>query len=183
VKVYVDTGVFIDYLSARGLAHSLRGESRGSRVSEQISRDAETLFDRISRDHEGATSCLTCYEAEEALFRELAVAAKGIPRGNALAIPAARSVAVQTVAVIDYFKLRMLDLSRAAIEDQLRNLDLQLKAVRSADALHLTTAAAFGADIFVTSDQHLVELDGVLQNNAGRPMKCVDTDEALTLLS
>jgi hypothetical protein len=65
VRVYFDTGVFIDYLSKRGNT-ILRTSDRRGRAPAQLATDAERLFELVRRSHIGATSCLTYYEVEEA---------------------------------------------------------------------------------------------------------------------
>jgi len=73
VRVYFDTGVFIDFLSTRGSANALlRSAERRGRSPLDIAADAERLFEIVGKAHEGATSCLTYYEVEEALYRLLA---------------------------------------------------------------------------------------------------------------
>ena len=78
MRVYFDTGVFIDYLSTRGSANVLRSSARRGRTPAEIVVDAERLFELVGRAHIGATSCLTYYEAEEALYRHLAQSAKRV---------------------------------------------------------------------------------------------------------
>jgi hypothetical protein len=58
VRVYFDTGIFIDYLSIRGSANSLlRSSERRGRSPADVAADAERLFGAVSRSHIGATSC------------------------------------------------------------------------------------------------------------------------------
>jgi hypothetical protein len=182
VNVYLDSGVFIDYLSARGFASSLRRSDRRGRRVEQLAHDAESLLHRLSSSHRTATSCLTLYEVEEALFRELADGTKGVTNTQALLIPAARSIAVQTLGVIEYFGVEMLDLTRPLVERQLQSLPFQTRGIRSADALHLSTAVAFAADIFVTTDGQVSGLDGLLRVGDTHSMRCLDTDGALAMI-
>jgi hypothetical protein len=93
VRVYFDAGVFIDYLSVGGNTNAiLRTSERRGRAPAQIASDAERLFEKASRGHIGATSCLTYYEVEEALYRMLAQSAKGVSRADTLLIPVARSI-------------------------------------------------------------------------------------------
>jgi hypothetical protein len=68
-----------------------------------MAADAERLFERVSRSHIGATSCLTYYEVEEALYRLLAQSAKGVTNASTLLIPAARSITNQVQIVIQLF--------------------------------------------------------------------------------
>src|SRR5260370_22078826 len=85
VRVYFDTGVFIDYLSTRGNTNTiLRSSERRGRAPADIAADAEQLFEKVSSSHMGATSCLTYYEVEEALYPLLAQSAKGGSRAYKL---------------------------------------------------------------------------------------------------
>jgi len=57
VRVYFDTGVFIDYLSTRGNANAiLRSSERRGRAPADLAVDAERLLERVSRTHIGATA-------------------------------------------------------------------------------------------------------------------------------
>lgn len=106
MRVYLDTGPFIDYLSTRGTANaSLRSTTRRGRSPAEIASDAERIFDKISKNHASATSCLTFYEVEEALYRMLAQSAKGISRADTLIIPAARSITTQVQIVVELFNV------------------------------------------------------------------------------
>jgi predicted nucleic acid-binding protein len=182
VRVYFDTGVFIDFLSTRGNANALRLSARRGRIPAEVAVDAERLFERVRRDHTGATSCLTYYEAEEALYRVLAQSAKGVSLGDHLLIPAARSITTQVQIVVDAFNISVLDLTSATVRLQLQQLDLQTRGIRAADALHAASAIAFDADLIVSTDEALIQLDGILMNSRGAKILCRDTDLALQLL-
>lgn len=96
MRVYFDTGVFIDFLSTRGNTNViLRSSERRGRTPVDIAVDAEQLFEKVGSAHTGATSCLTYYEIEEALYRLLAQSAKGVSRADKLLIPVARSITTQ----------------------------------------------------------------------------------------
>jgi len=181
VRVYYDTGVFIDFLSARGNA-ILRTADRRGRSPADIAADAERLFETVGRTHLGATSCLTYYEVEEALYRLLTQSAKGVSRADTLLIPAARSITTQVQIVIDLFNISVLDLTSGTIRLQLQNLELQTRGVRAADALHAATAIAFDADLIVSTDAEVLKLDGLLVTLRGGKMLCRDTDAALRLV-
>lgn len=183
MRVYFDTGVFIDYLSARGNANSLlRSSTRRGRSPGDIAADAEQLFENVGRVHIGATSCLTYYEVEEALYRLLARSAKGISRADTLLIPAARSITTQVQIVVELFNISVLDLTSGTVRLQLQQLDLQTHGIRAADALHAATAIAFDADLIVSADEAMLNLDGILVNAQGRKIMCRDTDLALQLV-
>jgi hypothetical protein len=109
--------------------------------------DAERLFERVSRTHMGATSCLTYYEVEEALYGRLAQSAKGVSRADTLLIPAARSITTQVQIVVELFNILVLDLTSGTVRLQLQQLDLQTRGIRAADALHAASAIAFDADL------------------------------------
>jgi predicted nucleic acid-binding protein len=84
---------------------------------------------------------------------------------------------------IDFFRIEPIDLTRRVIDAQRRNLELQNRGIRAADALHVTTALAEGTELFITTDAELIRLDSVFKNLAGAPLRCVDTDHALSLLA
>ena len=144
--------------------------------------DAERLFERVSRAHTGGTSCLTYYEVEEALYRLLAQSAKGVSNASTLLIPAARSITIQVQIVIELFNISVLDLTSGTVRLQLQQLDLQTRGIRAADALHAAPAIAFDADLLISADDALLQLDGVLMNTRGHKILCRDTDLALQLL-
>jgi hypothetical protein len=183
VRVYFDAGVFIDYLSIRGSTNAiLRSSERRGRAPSAIAADAEQLFEKIRGSHESATSCLTYYEVEEALYRLLAQSAKGVSRAETLLIPTARSITTQVQIVVESFNVSVLDLTSATIRLQLQQLDLQTRGIRAADALHAASAIAFDADLLVSTDEALLHLDGILTNARGRKILCRDTNLALPLL-
>ncbi|MBD2135833.1 hypothetical protein H6F47_26380 [Sphaerospermopsis sp. FACHB-1094] len=65
VSVYIDTGVFIDYLSPQAIAGStLRTTQRRGRDPKKLFEDAEDVLKLVSAKHTGATSSLTYYEVE-----------------------------------------------------------------------------------------------------------------------
>src|SRR5207248_6878236 len=129
--------------------------------------DAERLFEKVGKSQSGATSCLTYYEVEEALYRLLAQSAKGISRADTLLIPAARSITTQVQIVVELFNISVLDLTSGTVRLQLQQLDLQTRGIRAADALHVATAIAFGADLLVSADDTVLNLDGILVNTQG----------------
>ena len=54
MRVYFDTGVFIDFLSTRGNTNAiLRSSERRGRAPAEIAIDAERLFEIVSRAHIG----------------------------------------------------------------------------------------------------------------------------------
>lgn len=147
-----------------------------------MATDAERLFEKVSRSHAAATSCLTYYEVEEALFRLLAQSAKGVSAVDTLLIPAARSITTQVQIMVELFNISVLDLTSATVRLQLQQLDLQTRGIRAADALHAASAIAFDADLLVSTDDALLQLDGILANARGSKILCRDTDLSLLLL-
>jgi len=98
-------------------------------------------------------------------------------------VPAARLLVTQTLGVIDYFRIELLDLTRHIVTVQCGNFELQDRGIRAADSLHVTTALAEGAELLITTDADLIRLDNVFENSAGATLRCVDTDQALALLA
>jgi predicted nucleic acid-binding protein len=183
MRVYVDTSIFIDYLSIRGLAGTgLRSAGRRGRTLDQVLRDAEQVLERIAHQHAAATSALSYYEVEEALYKSLAAGTAGVAHADLYRVAAARSIVPQTVVAIRFFNIEVLELTSETVDAQLRTPELQTRAVRAADALHVATAARWNADVIVTADEDLLRLDEVLRNDAGGLMKCCDSDVALGLL-
>lgn len=183
MRVYFDTGVFIDYLSARGSTNAiLRSSERRGRAPADISADAERLFETVGSTHVSATSCLTYYEVEEALYRMLAQSAKGVSRADTLLIPAARSITTQVQIMSELFNITVLDLTSETVRLQLQQFELQTRGIRAADALHAASAIAFDTDLLVSTDDALLHLDGILVNARGRKILCRDTDLALQVL-
>jgi predicted nucleic acid-binding protein len=178
MRVYFDTGVFIDFLSVHGNS-ILRTTDRRGRTPADIATDAERLFEKVKRAHTGITSCLTYYEAEEASYRQLRQSAKGVPRADMLLIPAARAITFQVEAVVDIFKVSILDLTAGTFHLQRQQRPLQTRGIRAADALHAASAIEFDADLLVSTDDALLQLDGVLTNLRGANILCRDTDAAL----
>jgi len=84
--------------------------------------------------------------------------------------------------VVELFKIKVLDLTSATVRLQLQQLDLQIRGIRAADALHAATAIASDADLVISADESLLNLDGILSNTQGRKIICRDTDSALQLL-
>jgi predicted nucleic acid-binding protein len=147
-----------------------------------MAADAERLFERVGRAHTGATSCLTYYEAEEALYRVLAQSEKGVSRTGTFLIPLARSITTQVQIVVDLFNVLVLNLTPATVRVQLQQLELQTRGIRAADALHAASAIGFDADLLVSTDDALLQLDGILMNSRGVGILCRDTHLALPLL-
>lgn len=160
----------------------LRMSHRRGREPVSLSRDAERLFQGVSRVHVGATSCLTYYEVEEALYGLLTQSASGISGSRALLIPVARTLTTQVQMVTELFSIVVLDLTAATVRLQLQQLGLQTRGIRAADALHAASAIGFDADILVSTDQTLLHLDGILMNARGKGITCCDTDRAVQLI-
>lgn len=180
MKIYLDTGIFIDYLTAR-VNHGLRTAGRGARSIAQVALDAEKLLNVASQKHHVATSCLTYYEVEEALYKSLSAAAKGVSHVQKLLVPAARSLMVQTQMVVNAFGIVALDLKPATIALQLQTTMLSTEGIRAADALHIATALEFGAELLVSADEQILKLDNMLGVPSGK-LRCLDSDGALRLL-
>ncbi len=179
--VYLDTGIFIDYLASRGhQASGLRTCDRRSRPLAQIFTDAEKLLTKSKGS--AYTSALTFYEAEEALFKQLSLAAKGVSQASVLLVPMARAIVSQIHTTVRLFDITVCDLSVRTIQAQLRERELDTRGVRAADSIHVMTASQVDADILASGDDALLELDGVIRNSSGKVLRCVDSDAALRII-
>jgi predicted nucleic acid-binding protein len=182
-KVYVDTGVFIDYLSPLALGGAgLRRAPRRGRSPQALSADAAALLTKIAAAHCGATSCLAYFETEEALHRVWRASTKGRAHSSLICALAARSIVPQVALAIHFFKLQELALTPAIVARQFALPILHAQGIRAGDALHICTALDFGADVIVSADDDLLQLDQQLSNAHGTMIRCVDTDRALALL-
>jgi predicted nucleic acid-binding protein len=183
VKVYIDTGVFIDYLSAQAIAgSSLRSTERRGRAPQKLFEDAENVLKKVASSHTAATSSLTYYEVEEALFKQLTSVATGMANASTIRVLAARSIVPQTITAVRFFSINVLDLTSTTVEEQLSNVELYVRGVRAADALHVASAINFDAEILISVDEDVLKLDGFITNKSGVPIKFCDTDIALTIL-
>lgn len=183
MRVYLDTGVFIDYLINRSHAgHYLRKGARRGRTPRQLNEDVVSCLSKIGRKHEGFTSCLALYELEDALFTELKKVYKGSSHLNTIIIPSARAAVVQGMRVAQTYNIKFLDLSESIVRMQTREVDLQLHGIMAADSLHVVTAIQADADLIISTDRHIQKLDNLFRNIRGSQIGCVDTDVALTLL-
>lgn len=183
MNVYLDSGVFIDYLLGQSpQVTSLRSTERRGRAPERLLVDAQACLSAILARHAGMTSSLTCYEVEEAVYAELRRSSKGLVNADQYIVPSAREVIDQILVTIGFFKIRMVALTPAIVTAQCANLELRKRGIRAADALHITTAL-IDADIFVSTDRDLIVLDNIFAGRSGLRLRCVDTDQALSLLT
>jgi len=183
MRIYFDTGTFIDYVCQQDPAHTvLRSAPRRGREPLQLAADAERVFKKTRDSHLGASSCLTIYEIEEALYGASSSTSKGVSRARLLLVAGARGIARNASLAVHRFQLDMLDLTPAIVSVYVKHPELQPRGIRAADAIHITTAIAFDADLFVTADDTLLKLDRLITNSRGLPIRCLDTDSALSLL-
>ena len=95
---------------------------RRSRPLAQIFMDAEKLLTKTKGS--AYTSALTFYEAEEALFKQLSLAAKGVSQASVLLVPMARAIVSQIHTTVRLFDITVCDLSARTIQAQLRAREL-----------------------------------------------------------
>lgn len=183
MRVYLDTGVFIDYFINRGHAGAyLRKGDRRGRNPKKLARDVCDCLDRIQQKHNGFTSCLTLYELEEALVAELRRISEGSSHANRFIVSSARPAVFQGLMAAQIYDIKLLDVSEGIILKQLQNLELQRRGILGGDSLHVVTAIQADVDIIISADRDIIELDNVFRNSAGTKIRCADTDLALTLI-
>jgi predicted nucleic acid-binding protein len=183
MRVYLDTGVFIDYLINRSHAgHYLRKGARRGRTPRKLNKDVVSCLSKIRRKHEGFTSCLALYELEHALVTELKNVYKGSSHLNSFIIASARPAVVQGMRVTQIYNIKLLDLTENIVLKQVHEVSLQFHGIMAADSLHVVTAIQANADMIISTDTHIQKLDNLLRNSRGSQIRCVDTDVALSLL-
>lgn len=181
MKIYLDSGAFIDYSIGRSiLASMLRKTSRRGRSPQQLLHDAQGCFAVVSAKHVGITSSLTFYEIEEAAYRERSSLPGFLPKRYA--VRDARAFAADVLLVADVFTIQMVNLTPEIVRAQHATAELTERGIRAADALHIATAVLEGAELVITTDSALIRLDSRFATAAGTPLRCVDTDAALALL-
>jgi predicted nucleic acid-binding protein len=183
MKIYLDTGFFVDYLVPRGYADlNLRSSDRNGRGASRLAEDAELLLTRISRKHAGVTSALTFYEAEEVLYKALVAKTRGVAHAGEMIVSSARAVVQQLLFTARRYGIEVLDLSTRTIDSQLREPELAISGIRAADALHVATAISAAADVLVTTDARIHALSGRIAYPSGTTLHCCDSDGALVLV-
>jgi len=124
---------------------------------------------------------LTFYEVEEALYKQLVAITRGIPHANSVRVTASRPIILQALVSARLFGLHILDVGEKTVDALASHEMLARRAVRAADGLHIVRAMHFDADLVLATDANLLALDGVLTNLRNRPIRCCDTDTALTM--
>ena len=183
MKVYLDTGFFIDYFIDRGHSGTLlRTDDRRGRTVQQLCEDAQRCMVKVCQNHNGITSSLTLVEAETALFDALQKASSQVPDKYRYIISSARAQAVQVMTAAKFNNIRVYALTQDVLNTVLTKLELQQYGIRAADAAHVATAAIAEADILISTDKKIIGLDKKIKNDSGVIIRCVDTDEAIIML-
>ena len=182
--VYIDTGVFFDYFIYRSHAGAaLRRTKRRGRTLSRLARDATSCFHRLSTGgHNPITSTLTLFELEHAVFEELQKATSGVSHRTPFLVTSARAAVTQGLTAASMYNIQLLELTDAVVSAMLANVDLQVRGVQAADSLHISSAFRNNAEMIISTDRHMLRLDNAFPNPAGQPIRCVDTDQALTML-
>ena len=183
MRVYFDTGFFIDYFIERGHSRTLlRTADRRGRTTQKLCEDAYTCVVKVGQSHQGITSALTLVEAETTLFDALQKVSADVPEKYRYMISAARAQAVQVMTAVKLHSIQVYALSEDVLKSVLTTLELQQYAIRAADAAHVATAALAEADIIISTDKQILGLDDKIKNRNGVLMRCVDTDDAIAML-
>lgn len=182
--VYIDTGVFFDYFIYRSHARAaLRTTRRRNRTLNRLARDADSCFHRLSTGgHNPITSTLTLFELEHAVFEELERSTSGVSHRTPFLVTSARATITQGLVAAGIYNIQLLELTHSVVSDMLANVDLQVRGVQAADSLHIASAIGNNAEMIISTDRHMLRLDNTFLNPAGQSIRCVDTDEALTIL-
>lgn len=179
MKSYLDSGIFVDYFVHQGMLDpSFRSASRRGRSPLRLGEDATVCLKTLALRGAAMTSTLTVYELEEAAYRSLRPTMRGVANRDRTLVGLARASASLAMSTAGTFSVEMLDLTSNIMTAVSKNELLQSRGIRAADAIHVITALEANADLLITADGTMLDLDGVFGS-----LRCVDTDEALRLLA
>lgn len=183
MRIYLDTGVFLDYLALRGhVGPFLRTAGRRGRTVDQLVENATKCLLEISFKHHGFTSSLTLYEVEHSMYETLKSVSSGLPDHHRYLITSARALTVQVLSMVKYNNVQVIDLTQSVFEKVVSEIELQSRAIQAADSIHIATALQNDADVIISTDDHILKLNDVFENRNGLRIQCMDTDDALGML-
>ncbi len=186
MRVYLDSGPFLDYLKYRTpYAEPLRTERRRGREPDDLARDMERCLEGLGRDqNSGFTSTLTFVELELALNHELRERSKGIIQANKsqFILISGRAIVEAVFVMCEIHKIQTIPLKDNHVEFVLNNREMKARRLSLPDAIHMSSAIIENADAILTTDWHLIQLDGVFTNSSGETLRCVDSDRLPELL-
>lgn len=81
-----------------------------------------------------------------------------------------------------FHNVQVVDLGQAVFERIVSEIELQNRAVKVGDSIHVATAILHNVDLIVSTDDDILALNGVFANQNGTRIQCLDTDDALQLL-
>ena len=174
MKIYLDTGFFIDYFSRRSMVTiNLRVDSRRGRSIADIQNAADLVIKKLSR-HESITSVISSLEYADNTFKELKKFSFGLPDS--------------TIENFMKNKLEVNILKKRCERDNIKIIPLDLDILTESlnnpeydeleiyDAIHIETARTYKVDIMVSTDDDLLKYDRKFG------LRIVDSDIALSLL-
>jgi len=189
VRVYLDTGVFVDYLLYRcSIVNSyLRKRGRRNRTIQTLSNDVTVCLSKIgSNTHSAFTSAITFLEVEEIIFDRLKKArtqsSTPIPHYMMHLITEARTSLFQIDGVIATYGISIAEYNRDVIDGVKAAQQLMQQKIQSRDAIHIITAMKENADLIISTDNDILNLHNKIQNDNGNNIRCLDTDQAKRIL-
>ena len=180
MKVYLDTGFFIDYDSARNpVAISLRVAGRRNRSLRRVQTDAATTMDKL-RLHHSFTSTLAVIEYERAMFYSLHEMTRGVSSGQQNAEALSKFYAGLFLDIVCRQRhIRVIPLPANLI--RAASVATRASSLELRDAIHLECAIGFDCDMIISPDEHFHRLDRRI-TISGRPVRIVDTNVAVRML-
>lgn len=175
MKVYFDTGFFIDYFSSRTMpAILMRTQGRRGRTIHQIQQHAQNIMYNISK-HELFTSIISIEEYAILSYEHLNQTIKGTYNKKSFIRNIIKTESTKLFNLCIINNIRLIPLDNTIINDAITNegydkLDFH-------DAIHIKTARDAKSDIIISTDLHLLS-----HNNIFDGIRILDTDEALKLL-
>jgi len=181
MRIYLDTGVFFDFLIERGhVANTIRKGRRG-RSNSQLASDIGDCFQKFN-SHDVFTSNITLYEVEDAMFRNLSKTYGGVPNSKKFILMSSRPVILQTMTVCSIFNIIIEDVTAPIFDTALRNIEFQKEGILIGDSIHLSTAISQDVEMIISGDDHILNLDMKIKNSSNKLIRCFDTDVAKGLL-
>jgi len=186
MRVYFDSGPFLDYLRFRSeLVSQLRLKSRRGRSQAQISTDLEECLRKLSgTDHASFTSALTLVELEDTLQKDLRRKAKGLPLPNKsyFFLLDGRALLDYVVSVCQFHQIKIVDLQPAHIGLVLGTAEMKARKLSFRDSLHIACAVLLDCRAILTTDSGVLKVDNVFRNSKGDLVRCLDSDQLHLLL-
>ena len=182
--MYLDTGVFYDYLIYRSMMGGVvRTRGRRNRSINQLSQDVEDCLKSFRRNaHDVFTSSITFLEVEESIYERLRRTLPSVDDRHKYLIMSSRPNILQVITICNQYNIDIINFSIDLARKSVENCQLQSLGIRARDTIHLVSAIDVNADLVISTDRHLLNLNRQITNANGNPIQCLDTNDAKNIL-